>query len=190
MARTQETDAPTLSGDQFERLLAALAQKPALDKDSLKDILTETAQISASTMQKALKPENDQHPGISAFSYPEGDVAKPRPVLPYELYWNNYPVHKFPETQHWRELELACQLTPGEFTVLRRDGSKMIVTVAGEKNADGKLTKLTVTFPVSREDKALVPPMAVVLYQLVHPDNPKQRFVEAMTEYLKVVVAA
>lgn len=192
MARTQETEAPGLSGEQFERLIAALTARASdsLDKTTLKEILTETAQISATSMQKALKPENEAHPGISSFSYPEGDVARPRPTLPYEFLWNNYPVHKFPETQHWRELELMCQVQPGEYTVLRRDGSKMAVTVKAERNADGAITRLSVEFPINRDEKALVPPMAVVLYQLVHPDNPKQRFVEAMTEYLKVVVAA
>ena len=29
--------------------------------------------------RKALKPENDRHPGISAFSYPEGDKARRKP---------------------------------------------------------------------------------------------------------------
>lgn len=191
MLETSVAESPGLSGDQFERLIAALTsrQSAALDKDTLREILTETAQISASSMQRALKPENDTHPGISSFSYPEGDVARPRPTLPYEFFWNNYPVHKFPETQHWRELELMMQVQPGEFTVLRKDGTRMQVSVRGERDADGKITKLMVEFPVSREEKFLVPPMSVLLYQLVHPDNPKKRFVEAMKEHLDILAA-
>lgn len=33
------------------------------------------------TVKKTMKPENETHPGISAFSYPEGDVARPKPTL-------------------------------------------------------------------------------------------------------------
>lgn len=187
MARnTDETPVPgaTFTDAQFQALIAALnapkQQGAVITPDVLKDILKETA---------PRKRENEMHPGISAFSYPEGDLEKPKPVLPFELYWNAYPVHKFPETQHYRELELACQLQPGEYTVIRKDGSKMGVTVRGERNADGVLTKVHVEFPISREEKALVPPMHVTLYQLVHNENPKKAFVEAMTEHLQMVLA-
>jgi hypothetical protein len=189
-----ETAAPAsapISGDQFERLIAALTaqaqtQQP-LDKAALKEILTETAQLSASSMQKAMKPENDTHPGISALSYPEGDVARPRPTLPFECFYNRYPVHKFPETQHWRELELLAEVKPGKYTVIRRDNTPMPVEVLGTKDANGNLTKIEIEFAVSREEKALVPPMAVLLYQIVHPDNPRKRFLEAMQEYYQIL---
>ena len=52
-------------------------------------------------MRKVLYPQNAQHPGISAFSYPEGDVARPRPVLNGTVY---YCGHR----------EDPAQLTPGE----------------------------------------------------------------------------
>lgn len=148
----------------------------------------ETQTATAKAMQKAMKPENQTHPGISALSYPEGDVAKPRPALPFEFYWNAYPVHKFPETQHWRELELMAQVKPGEYTVMRRDFTPMTVTVKGDHDATGKLTKVEVEFPISRAERALVPPQVVLLYQLVHPDNPRKRFVEAMQHYLLMQV--
>lgn len=38
--------------------------------------------------RKALRPENDRHPGISAFSYPEGDVKRPKPALRRKTYFN------------------------------------------------------------------------------------------------------
>lgn len=174
--------------DKFDLLLQALVNQQAqgITADTLKDILAS----NATAVQKAMKPENDTHPGKSCFSYPEGDVARPKPVLPYDFFWNGYPMHKFPETEHWRELELACQVQPGEYTVIRRDGSRMAVTVKGERDADGKLTKVSVEFPVLREERALVPPKMVTLYQLIHNDNPKKAFVEAMTEHLSMVMGA
>lgn len=181
-----ETD--LTNDDRFLMLLEVLAkrQDDAITPDMLKDILAS----NATAVQKAMKPENETHPGISAFSYPEGDRARPRPVIPHEFYYNNYPVHKFPETEHWRELELACQVVPGSYTVIRRDGSRMAVEVKGERNADGKLVKVSVEFPVTRDEKALVPPKQVVLYQLIHNANPKRAFVEAMTEHLQMVMGA
>lgn len=184
MARSTELT----QDDKFDLLIEALmAQKAGgITPEALKDILA----ANSTAVQKALKPENDTHPGISALSYPEGDRARPRPVLPHEFFYNNYPMHKFPETEHWRELELACQVMPGTYTVIRRDGSRMIVEVKGERNADGKLTKVSVEFPVTREDKALIPPKTVVLYQLLHNEHPKKAFVEAMTEHLQIVMGA
>jgi hypothetical protein len=142
---------------------------------------------NAKGVQKAMKPENEFHPGKSAFSYPEGDVARPKGDLPFQFLYNGYPCHMFPETEHWREWELMKEVKPGEYTVVRKDGSIMAVTVKGETDANMKLTKISVEFPVSREEKWLVPPKSVVLYQLVYPDNPRKRFMEAMHEHLQMV---
>ena len=185
---------PSFSDEQFNTLIQVLAAKTpenaqgGMDLAAIKTLLEGTAQVSAQAMQKAMKPENNEHPGKSVYSYPEGDVAHPRPVLPYEFWWNNYPCHMFPETEHWRELELMGQVQPGEYTAIRRDGSLMAVSVVAERNANGTITKLSVTFPVTREDKYLIPPKAVVLYQLAHPGHPRQRFVEAMTEHLALMM--
>lgn len=185
MARKDETDATLSVDDKFELLINALtARQGGMDPEALKAIILETQR----TARKEAKPENETHPGKSCFSYAEGDVARPRPVLGHEFYYNAYPMHKFPETEHWRELELASQVVPGTYKVIRRDGTPMPVEVKGDRNVDGKLTSVRVEFSVSREEKALVPPKAVLLYQLVYNDNPRLRFVEAMTEHLSMVM--
>jgi hypothetical protein len=144
---------------------------------------------TAKAMQKAMRPENETHPGISALSYPEGDLARPRIMPSFAVSVNGYPASKFPETEHWRDLELMALLTPGEYTVLRKDFTTMKVTVAGETDADGKLVKVDVLFPVTRETKGLVAPITVLLYQLVYatPDNPRKAFTAAMAEYMRVM---
>lgn len=154
---------------------------------------TETQQATAKAMQKAMRPENEFHPGKSAFSYPEGDVARPKVVPPFEFWYNGYPCSKFLETEHWRECELMAQVSPGEYTVIRKDGSKMAVSVTGERDADGKLTRVNVVFPVSREEKWLVPAKSVVLYQIAYAGmgkTPKQLYLEAMNEYLAQMFGA
>jgi hypothetical protein len=173
------------SDDKFDLLISALTQKQAggITKEDLASIL----EANSKTMQKALKPENDTHPGKSVFSHPEGDIAKPKGDLPFQFFYNGYPCHMFPETETWREWELMKQVVPGEFTVMRKDGTVMKVVVTGERDALGKTTKLDVQFPVSREEKWLVPPKSVVLYQLIYPDNPRKRFMEAMQEHLQLI---
>lgn len=172
--------------EKFLMLLEALTQRKSegIDAETLKAILA----ANATGVQKALKPENTDHPGISTMSYPEGDKAKPREgILKVPFFWNNFPVHKAIETHHYRELELAAQVEPGVYTALRKDGSLMTVTVDASKDAAGNISEIRVTYPVSREEKWLIPPMMVLLYQIVYNDgNPQQRFVEAMTEFFKM----
>src|SRR5688572_1409437 len=103
MAKTDDADKLT-TDDKFELLIQALMTRKddGLDKDALREILAE----NTAATQKALKPENTNHPAISAFSYPEGDRQKPKAPLPYQLFWNNYPAYKFSETEAWYEWEL------------------------------------------------------------------------------------
>lgn len=192
MAQT-ETETPTLTADEkFERLIAALTAKrdDGLTKDDLKDILTSTQTVTAREMQRAMKPENPTHPGKSVFNYPEGDEVRPKVRPAFDFFYNGYPCHKFMETIHWREAELMAQVQPGEYTVIRKDGTTMAVSVTAERDANQVITKLDVRFPVSREEKWLVPPMLVVLYQLVYPDAPRKRFVEANAEHMDLVFGA
>jgi hypothetical protein len=175
------TDAEMTADEKFQMLIAALVERK--DQGISPDTIEKLLAGQATAMQKAMKPENTNHPGFSAFR-PKGG---PDPVLPCQFFYNNYPASKFPETLHDRELELMARVVPGEFTVIRKDGSLMIVTVKGERDANQTLTKISVEFPISREDKWLVPPMTVVLYQLVYPDNPRVRFVEAMQEHFALI---
>ena len=180
-------DESLTSDDKFELLIQALMtqREAGITKEALADLLSG----QATAMQKALKPENNDPPMHAALAYPEGDRDKPREkILTHEFFYNQFPWHKFPESQHWRELELAEQVRPGSYRVIRKDGTDMTVEVTGETDTRGQLTRVTVTFPVSRDEKALVPPATVVLYQCVHADAPRRRFVEAMTEWMQMTM--
>lgn len=162
--------------------LAQLKAQQAVDAAAASQTAT------AKAMQKAMRPENETHPGISAFSYPEGDRARPKGDLPFEVFIDNYPCHKWPETEHWREWELMAQLEPGDFKVMRKDGLPMRVTVRGERNVDGKLEKVMVELPRDKDERKQVPPKMVLLAQLVRRDeNPRKVFLEATTEYLQLM---
>lgn len=165
----------------------AIAGTQATQRTSL---AVEAQRATAQAMQKAMRPENETHPGVSALSYPEGDVARPR-ALPFEFYYNGYPCHKFLETEHWREVELMAETEPGDYQVMRKDHSLMTVKVEAERDATQRVTKLEVRFPVSREDKWHVPPKAVVLAQMRRQDLPlKTRFLQASSEWLAITLGA
>ena len=185
--------APMLSDEQFAQLLGAIGaanNTGGLDPTLLKEALAGAAIAAATHTDRVANPSNKTHPGKSVFNYPEGEEARPKPVPPFVFLYNGYPCTKFMETEHWRECELMCDVVPGEYTVIRNDGSKMAVTVRGETDADGKLTKVDVQFPISREERVLVPPKSVVLYQLVYAGTrtPRQLFVEAMNEWLQITL--
>lgn len=170
-----------------------LAQMQAAQKASAASTaMSDAAKAAAEHTEKVRNPSNKTHPGISDMSYPEGDRARPRPTIPYEFLYNGYPMHKFPETQHYRELELARLVQPGEFKVMRKDYSEMKVTVRAERDANDAITKIDLQFPVSREDKPNIPAQAVVLYQLAHAGTKptRQLFLEAMTEWLNLTLAS
>jgi hypothetical protein len=175
--------------EKFELLIEALMAKQQESNALTPDTIRELLQGQAESIRKASIRENDEPPLISSLSYPEGDRARPRDrILKHEFFWNHFPVHKFPEAHHYRELELAALVKEGEFRTVRRDGSDMAVKVTADKNAKGETTAIRVEFPVTRDDKSLVPPMLVVLRQLAYPGEPRKQFVEGMAEYFNFVM--
>ena len=74
--------------DRTEILLENLVEKilergagAGLSENQLELLLTRVGENTAAAMRTSLKPENAEHPHISAFSYPEGDLAHPKPDL-------------------------------------------------------------------------------------------------------------
>lgn len=166
---------------ELAQLAASRGKTEAFTKDDLAAVLADNTQ----SMRKALKPENETHPNRSHY-HPGGG---PIPSLPYECYYNNFPVHKALETHHDRERELCAMVQPGVYRILRKDFSDMTVTARADTTPNGVVTKLLIEFPVTREEKALIPPMHVVLYQMVHPElPPKQRYLQAVNEHMEATL--
>lgn len=148
----------------------------------------EAQSVTAHALLKAQRKENETHPGISCFSYPEGDQKRPKAPLPFEVFIDTYPASKWPETEHWREWELMAQLQPGEFTIMRKDGIPMRVTVSGERDVNGKLKKVVVDLPKDKDERKQVPPKIVLLQQLVRHGEPARKvFLEATNEYMQLM---
>jgi hypothetical protein len=187
-----ETPALAMTQEQFAQLLSAVRDTGNVEQTNrLEQILLKTAEVSAQTMKRALKPENETHPGISVFSYPEGDVSKPRPALPFQLFWNNFPIHKFVEQHHWYELQLFSQLTPGEYHVsLANDEGAQPITVKADYDANRQITKLDVIAAgMDRNTARSAPPIAVWAYQMIHSDRPRgETYIEGTAAFMRHVV--
>jgi len=160
------------------------------------------AHETATAVERATNPSNKVHPGKSAMAYVEGDVARPRPKIPYALFWNGYPQHKFQEELSWMEAELFTGLrtepdgtttrlhrglTPGVYDCLEKDGrTGHKVSVTATRDANDRIEKVDVKFAVMRERKDYIPPLFVWLYQMVHADHmhPRESFMHAMLDYI------
>jgi hypothetical protein len=228
MAKPENVDTLRYTRDQLKAIIAAgmsvSEARMLLDDGYTPDDVLELAQMqaaqkqaeiqaanlarateTASAVERATNPSNKVHPGKSAMSYPEGDVARPRPRIEHVLLWNGYPQHKFQEELHWSELELFTGkrtepdgsvtrlhrgLTPGIYDCLEKDGrTGHKVTVRALKDATDRVEKVEVTFAVMRERKDAIPPTFVWLYQMVHADtmNPRESWQKGTLEYLNLM---
>ena len=181
--------AATFTPDQFAQIIAAMTSQ-GFNKDDLREILSESQKATATMVDRVANPSNKVHPGKSAMSYPEGDVARPRPRVEHSLFWNGYPQHKFQEELHWSELELFVQLKAGEYDCMQKDGrTSHKVSVKVQRDANERVERMDVTFPVLREYKERIPPLYVWLYQMVHADTmkPRQSFMKGMASYIDLM---
>lgn len=184
-----ENPAITLTLKDLRELLGDRSQ--GMTPELLEAVLAKTAEISAKSMQKALKPENPFHPGISFASYPEGDLKRPRPVMPFELLWKGFPIWGELDgavLSTWWELEQYAQLKPGTYTVSKRDGSPLRVTATAQYKPDMvTVERLIVDFEVDRDNRSMISPPFIMAYQMNHADQDHQdTYVEAMSLMLSI----
>lgn len=168
---------------QVEALLAAKHGGGALDESRLETILLKVAQVSAEAQERAINPSNRSHPGISVYSYPEGDRARPR-TLKCPMFWVGYDLRE--DTTTAQEIELLNRATPGTYMFRRLDGSNETLTVTGVANPDGSIAKLQFDFPV-RERRDSLPSMAVMLQQALGVPTDEQRRIAELEAQLKAI---
>lgn len=96
--------------------------------------------------RKAMRPENEQHPGISAFSYPEGDLARPKPLLRRPTYFNggNQRDDSLTPTEVdlFNRFETTRNAKGGRWrAVLKRNGSaeELYIVTDEAKSMDGRI---------------------------------------------------
>lgn len=154
-----------MATDSTERLLEALVTKLAaagskqgLTEDQLTKILTAVGTNTAEAMRGALKPENPEHPHISAFSYPEGDLVHPKPTLRVKTFFCGIE-------------ENIDRLTPAE--ILAYNAITTERTARGDtwrsviKNQGKRGEELHVLIPCETVDQRMgLPPLELILVEL------------------------
>ena len=164
-----DKDVPAIAGLTFEELQECLALGASLEQvkdlaesgfgfsqikqlaSTLGSAKTQGAGLSAGDLRqilldqrKAMKPENDRHPGISAFSWPEGESKRPKPALRRKVYFNGIPEDA--ESLTPTEIELYNRFEGTRLAKsgmwkaeVRRNGSSEILFITNEpKTLDGR----------------------------------------------------
>jgi hypothetical protein len=72
---------------------------------------------------------------------PKGDRARQRPPFKCKMFWVGFDMDW--DTTTAQEIELLNQMEPGDYTFRRIGGAPEELHVTGERNASGKLTKLS-----------------------------------------------
>lgn len=144
-------------------------QRSARQADRAEDIGAR-AMADAAANKKVMRPENESHPAKSVYSYPEGDVARPRPELRCRTFWLAEELDNKSVTTA-KELELLNQIQPGRYICHRPDGTPMTVDVKVELSdtLTGKWERLTVWFKAP--DGMNVPSRVAMLTDIIEQQN-------------------
>lgn len=111
----------------------------------------------ADVLQQVLvktKPENAEHPGVSAYSYPEGDKARPKPSLRCTTTICGHQFKKDAvDTLTPAEVDLLNKLDAGTYHVTKADGSRMKLTSEFVRNSEGALQEIRISWPCKNEHR-------------------------------------
>lgn len=134
-------------GFSFEEILAictSAARREDADKQA-------DADRQAKATKRALRPENEAAPGKSVYSYPEGDLARPRPAFACRTFWVGALMG--PDISTAREIELLNAVPAGRYSCSKSDGSRVAVTVRVATDEEGRPTQKEFWFPTKDEHR-------------------------------------
>lgn len=107
----------------------AVTAKTADQKDAL--------QTQVELMERLInktRPENPEHPGVSVYSYPEGDLAATAAgkvkALKCKMFWVGYDLNV--DTLTPDEIDLLNRVQPGDFRVTKADGTAIPFKVSAK----------------------------------------------------------
>lgn len=151
----------TFTPEQFRELLAAVAGNQE-DKIALIKL---QAEETAKANKKLIRPENEQAPGISVFSRPEGELKNPKGALKCKMTWAGAPVDLDVTTAD--EFDELQKIEPGTYTCTRSDGTKFPVEVEGTRDATtGGWRQIDIRFATRGTLKHNLPPQLVMLREM------------------------
>lgn len=189
-----KADDDDLAGDDLaaqvsalqETVAALLAQQKAvggLTDERLELILNKVAETQAAAAERAANPSNKTHPGMSVYSYPEGDRARPR-AFKCPMTWAGYPLDL--DTTTAEEIELFNLAEPGTYTFRRTDGSLDELTVEGKRSPGGQIASLHFTFVV-KERRDTLPSIVDMLRFAFRIKSPQEVELEQLRAQLEAM---
>jgi len=164
---------------QVQLLTQSQMQGGGITAGQLKDVLAELVKVQADAHLAAMREiaERDQredlnYPRISAYN-PLGDKAHPRDPFKCRMFWNGFDMDW--DTTTAEEIRLLNLVEPGQYRFRRIDGRTWEqMTVTGERNATGALSKLEFFFP-TKENRDTLPSMVSMLRDILGVQTPEQQ---------------
>lgn len=155
-----------------------------LSEERLEKILLKVAETTAAAAERAANPSNKSHPGVSVFSYPEGDRERPR-KLNCPMTWVGTEVGI--DTSTAEEIELFNLAIPGVYQFKRTDGTPETLTVTGERDAGDRVTKLAFSFSLAKETRDTLPGVVAILRGAFRVPSPQERELADMKAQLEAM---
>jgi hypothetical protein len=142
---TEASTEPVVAALTFEQMKELLAlQSPGT---SVADI----AKAVAEGTSKSRRPENAVHPGISVYSHPEGEEARPKAKLKCQMFIGGGPLEEGTLTP--TEIDALNLMTPGSYRIRKSDDSETILEVRGQVNANKEIEKMWIVIHPEDPDK-------------------------------------
>lgn len=154
----------SLTTDQFAQLLAAVKGGGSSENSAIA-LLADTMERlvaaqnrSADATEKTIIRQNAVHPGLSAFSHAEGEVAHPKNKLANHTLFLGVP--QFEDSLTPVEIDLFNSITSGRNA---RDGAWQAVYTP---STNGGKSTLNITIAITEGDLASTPPLVQILAEL------------------------
>lgn len=144
-------------------LVAALKASSGNDDESMQ----RRAMFEAEARKRLDEVENKTHPGISVYSYPEGDRAHPKEPLKCAMYWVGYEEQV--ETLTPLEIDYLNRARPGSYSFTRMDGSRETLDITPKHTLDGRLESLSFQFACKGDKRHNLPSKVQMLKEVFGP---------------------
>ena len=172
------------AGLSLEDLVLALKAASGNDDDSLK----KRAEYEAEAHKRVNERENKQHPAISVYSNPLGDIADPKPPLKCKMFWVGYDLRT--DTLTPEEVRLLNLAKAGDFQFHKTDGSISTLKVTSGAMNDGSLERLEFHFPCRGDNRHNLPSMTAMLREVYAGEDDETVRLRQEIDALKAALAA
>lgn len=155
-------------------LVAALKASSGNDDEAMQ----RRAMFEAEARKRLDEVEHKTHPGISVFSHPEGERARPKDRLKCRMYWVGYEEGE--EILTPQEIDAYNRAVPGTYSFTRTNGEHETLDVTAKLLLNGQLESLNFHFACKGDKKHNLPSKVAMLREVFGPSQTVDDESEAM----------